>query len=140
MVGQYKRISLLLAMILIFTVWLPALAAENAASAAGGAVMTREELNRPGRKVGVSTGSASMLIVEKELPEAEIVYFEDNVSAYEAVAQGKIDAYIFARWQMQLTIDSGLRASTCWRRTWMKKCALPQAFLRSQRSRISAAG
>ena len=109
MVGQYKRISLLLAMILIFTVWLPALAAENAASAAGGAVMTREELNRPGRKVGVSTGSASMLIVEKELPEAEIVYFEDNVSAYEAVAQGKIDAYVFARWQMQLAIDSGLR-------------------------------
>ena len=49
--------------------------------------MTREELNRPGRKVGVSTGSASMLIVEKELPEAEIVYFEDNVSAYEAVAR-----------------------------------------------------
>ncbi len=67
----------------------------------------REQLNQAGMRVGVSTGSASVLIAEKELPNAEIVYFEDSATAYEAVAQGKIDAYVYDRRQMELAIESG---------------------------------
>ena len=57
-------------------------------AAADGEITTKEQLNRPGMRVGVSTGSGSVLIVEKELPEAEKVYYDDTAAAYEAVAQG----------------------------------------------------
>ena len=70
-------------------------------------ITVKEQLNQPGMKVAVSTGSASMLIAEKEFPQAEIVYYEENTIAYEAVAQGKVDAYVFDRDQMQKAIDSG---------------------------------
>ena len=79
-----------------------------AAGAFGEAGITsKEQLNQPGMKVGVSTGSSSMLAAEKEFPEATIVYLEENTIAYESVAQGKIDAYVFEREQMQKAIDSG---------------------------------
>ncbi len=68
----------------------------------------KAQLNDKSMNVGVGEGSASMLIVEKELPEANMVYL-DGVSAYEAVAQGKLDAYVYERAQMQLAIDSGLK-------------------------------
>ena len=77
------------------------------AAFAESSVTSPDQLNQPGRKVGVSTGSAAMLIAEKELPNAEIVYFEDSATAYEAVAQGKIDAYVYDRRQMELAIASG---------------------------------
>ena len=76
-------------------------------AAADGEITTKEQLNRPGMRVGVSTGSGSVLIVEKELPEAEKVYYDDTAAAYEAVAQGKLDAFVYDRIQMQLAIDSG---------------------------------
>ena len=76
-------------------------------AAADGEVTTKEQLNRPGMRVGVSTGSGSVLIAEKELPEAEKVYCDDTAAAYEAVAQGKLDAFVYDRIQMQLAIDSG---------------------------------
>lgn len=69
---------------------------------------SKEELNMKGRRVGVGEGSASMLIAERELPNADIVYL-DSVSGYEAVSQGKLDAFVFERMQMQLAIDSGLK-------------------------------
>ena len=72
-------------------------------------ITSREQLNRPGMKIGVGTGSASAEIAEKEFSNAKIVYFTENVSAYEAVAQGKADAYVFERSQMQMAIDNGLR-------------------------------
>ena len=74
---------------------------------AEGAITDIAQLNRAGMKVGVNTGSASSLIAEKVFPDAEIVYYEDNATAYEAVAQGKLDGYAYARKTMQLAIDSG---------------------------------
>jgi len=70
-------------------------------------ITEKAQLNRAGMRLGVSTGSASSLLVEKKFPEAQIVYFDDNATAYEAVAQGKADAYIFDRIQMQMAIDNG---------------------------------
>lgn len=70
-------------------------------------IVSKDQLNQPGIKIGVSTGSASVMIAEKEFSNAEIVHLGDNASAFEAVAQGKVDAYVFDRNQMQLAIDSG---------------------------------
>ena len=78
-------------------------------AAADEVITSREQLNQAGMKIGVSTGSASAEIAEKEFTNAEIVYFTENVSAYEAVAQGKADAYVFERAQIQLALDSGLQ-------------------------------
>ena len=70
-------------------------------------ISSKAQLNQSGMKVGVSTGSASVLIAEKELPNAQLMYYEDDATGYEAVAQGKLDAYIFERVQMQMAIDNG---------------------------------
>lgn len=76
------------------------------AAAGPSMISSKNDLNKDGIKVGVGEGGAAMLIVEKELPKAEIVYL-DGISGYEAVALGKIDAYIYDRRQMQLAIDNG---------------------------------
>lgn len=78
----------------------------SACSSGKRSITSKEDLNRKGTRVGTGEGSAAILIVENELPEAEIVY-QDGNSGYESVAQGKLDAYIYDRRQMQLAIDSG---------------------------------
>ena len=75
---------------------------------AEGGITSKEQLNEPGRTIGISQGSAAEDAVMAEFPEAEIAYFTDNLLGYTAVAQGKIDAYVYDRVQMQLTIDNGL--------------------------------
>ncbi len=75
---------------------------------AEGEIVSKEQLNEPGRKIGISQGSAAEEAVMAEMPKAEIAYFTDNLLGYTAVAQGKIDAFVYDRIQMQLTIDNGL--------------------------------
>ncbi len=72
-------------------------------------ITSKEQLNQPGMRVAVNTGSASMLIAEKELDKAEIVFYTDNATVYEAVAQGKVDAFVYDERQMNLAIDEGLK-------------------------------
>ena len=59
---------------------------------AEGEITSPAQLNAPGMTVGVAQGSAGERIVQEALPEAERMYFNDNPSAYLAVAQGKVDA------------------------------------------------
>ena len=66
------------------------------------------QLNSAGMKVGVDQGSAAEGAVRDLLPEAECVYYTDKFLGYEAVAQGKIDAFAFDRLQMDLAIRNGL--------------------------------
>ena len=69
------------------------------AAAAEGEITSKAQLNRPGTRIGVGTGSAAVMMVEQELPNAELVYLE-GAEGYEAVALGKIDAYVYDRRQM----------------------------------------
>ena len=62
------------------------------------------QLNQPGMLVGISQGSAAEMIVQGELPQAGLVYFTDNSTAYMALAQGKIDAYVFDIDQMRVAL------------------------------------
>ena len=75
---------------------------------AEGGITSKATLNEPGRRIGVSQGSAAEEAVAAEFPEASIVYYTDNLLGYTAVAQGKLDAYVYDLVQMQLTIDNGL--------------------------------
>ena len=79
------------------------------AASAHAEITALSQLNVLGMTVGVGQGSAAEDAVMKELPEATIVYFTDNLLGYTAVAQGKIDAYVYDLVQMQLTIDNGLK-------------------------------
>ena len=69
-------------------------------------ITTKEDLNHEWIRIGVGEGGAAEQIVEKELPKAKRMYM-GATDGYQSVAQGKIDAYIFERDQMQLAIDSG---------------------------------
>ena len=64
-------------------------------------------LTEPGVRVGVSNGTVLEQLVRNRYPEAKIYYLE-KLSGYEALAQGKIDAYIYDRKQMELALDNGL--------------------------------
>ena len=66
------------------------------------------EMNDASYTIGVATGSSGMLAAEKYLPNAKLVMYDDNISAYEAVKLGKIDAYVYDRQQMEIAVESGL--------------------------------
>lgn len=89
-------------------VWITALILLLGVARAEGEIVSKEQLNEPGRSVGISQGSAAEASVSAELPNARIVYYTDNLLGYTAVAQGKIDAFVYDRVQMQLAIDNGL--------------------------------
>ena len=88
--------------------WLFALLMLGCAALAEGDISSKAMLNAPGRRIGVSQGSAAEEAVASEFPEAAIVYFTDYLLGYTAVAQGKLDAFVADSVQMQLTIDNGL--------------------------------
>ena len=66
------------------------------------------QLNAPEMTVGIDQGSAAELTVRQELPRAKLAYFNDKPSAYLAVAQGKVDAFVFDYNQMRLAIENGV--------------------------------
>ncbi len=94
-----KRFALLLAMLL----------ALGAAACAEGDVGALSWLDDPGVRIGVDQGSAAEGIARGQFPRARIEYFTDKPSGYQAVAQGKIDAFIYDYNQMRVAIESGLQ-------------------------------
>jgi len=103
-----KRIAATAALTAFFAACVPVWGTGSRA-AADETITSREQLNRTGIRIGVGTGSASAEIAEKEFTNAQFVYFTENVSAYNAVAQGKADAFVFERSQMQMAIDNGIK-------------------------------
>lgn len=59
-----------------------------------------EDLNQPGRKVAVKTGSTGDVYATKNFPEAEIVRLADESACVTEVVQGKADGFLYD----QLTI------------------------------------
>ena len=70
-------------------------------------ISSKDMLNEPGRRIGVSQGSAGEKAVMSEFPEATIEYYTDTLLGYTAVAQDKIDAYIYDKKQMEIAIQNG---------------------------------
>ena len=66
------------------------------------------DLSKKGTRIGVGNGTVQELLVMKEFPEAELLYY-DKLNGYAAVAQGKIDAYIYDKKQMELAVANGLQ-------------------------------
>ena len=72
-------------------------------------ITSLEQLNQPGVRIGVATDSTEFSIVEKEFPKAEIVYTKDLMLSFTSVAQGKLDAFVNNRLNMELAIRNGLQ-------------------------------
>ena len=72
-------------------------------------ITSKAQLNEPGRLIGISQGSINEPQIRKEMPNATICYFTDIFLGYEAVASGKIDAFIYDKWQLELAIKNGQR-------------------------------
>lgn len=87
-----KKLLVLPAVLLLFT------ASAQADSPAAA------QLNAPGITVGADQGSAAEETVRKLLPQAKVAYYTDKFMGYTAVAQGKIDAFVYDRVQMQLAM------------------------------------
>ena len=74
------------------------------AAAAGG---DETDLSRKGVRIGVGTGTVQEKLVSELFPNAEVFYYH-HLDGYAAVAQGKLDAFVFDKKQMELAIQSGL--------------------------------
>ena len=77
-------------------------------SGAEGEITASAQLNLPGVIVGVSKGSEAEQRVKSEFPKAETAYYSDNDFGYFAVAQGKIDAFVYDYEQMRMAIENGM--------------------------------
>ena len=66
-----------------------------------------EQLNDSNKNIGVWTGSIASDYVKKEIPNAKILEYSDNIAGYIAVQEGKIDAFVFDKLQMNLAIENG---------------------------------
>ena len=67
------------------------------------------QLNDPQYTIGYEEGQSSATLLLNLYPKANLKSFTDHVVAYEALRQGKIDAFAFEILQMQLAIDEGLK-------------------------------
>ncbi|MBR1751161.1 MAG: ABC transporter permease subunit [Ruminococcus sp.] len=58
--------------------------------------------------IGAGTGASGMLAAEELLPKAKLITYDDQLTAYEEIKLGRLDAFIYDRVIMQLAIDNGL--------------------------------
>ncbi len=73
------------------------------------AITSYDQLNQPGVKIGVGSDTPEYAIVEREYPQAEVVFTSDPMAAFTSVAQGKVDAFVGNKLNMELAIYNGLQ-------------------------------
>ena len=66
------------------------------------------QLNKEGIKIGVAVDTADDELVRQFFPLAQAEYFSDNITAYTAVGQGKVDAYLYGRIYLETALRCGL--------------------------------
>ena len=101
---QNKVIQKLFALCLTLLLVLPLLPCGAMAAGSGGEI----DLSQKGVRIGVGTGTAQEKLVNELFPDSEIFYYH-HLDGYAALAQGKLDAFVFDKKQMELAIQSGLR-------------------------------
>ena len=71
-------------------------------------IISVNELNNSRYTIGVDQGSMSDLIAEEVFSEANFEYYSDKFMGYKAVADGKVNAFVYDRRQMEIAIENGL--------------------------------
>lgn len=67
------------------------------------------QLSRKGTKIGVAFNMYEYETLKKDYPDATIIAYHDHPLGYEDVANGRIDAYVYARQEMELAVESGTK-------------------------------
>lgn len=73
------------------------------------AITSLDQLNKPGRKIGMQNDTNDDKLVKETLPNAEIEYYKDAIAGYTAVKQGKLDAYVYGKLAMGIAIKNGMQ-------------------------------
>ena len=64
-------------------------------------------LYEKGIRIGVGTGTMSEQFVREELPDAQLFYY-GKYEGYKAVEEGRLDAYLYEKKQMEIAIKNGV--------------------------------
>lgn len=80
------------------------------------AITSFAQLDKPGTKIGVMFDLIEFDTLKKDYPNAEIIAYNDNPLGYKDVANGRIDAYVYAGARWSWPWKTGRRACGCWRR------------------------
>ena len=70
-------------------------------------ITSLEQLNSPECTIGMNESTGEDKVVAQKLPQAQIVYYSNPITGYTAVAQGKLDAYVFGKTSMETSIKNG---------------------------------
>ncbi len=93
--------AVLLAVSLLFS-------AKTAEAAGAGDVGGTAFLSEKGVRIGVEESTIQEHMARELYPDAEIYYY-NKVEGYTAVAQGKLDAFLYEKMQMELAVKNGMQ-------------------------------
>lgn len=71
-------------------------------------ITSLDQLNEPGRIIGVADNTNDDKMVAEKLPRAEIKYHKDAMIGYTEVSQGKLDAFVYGKTAMETAIRNGM--------------------------------
>ena len=71
-------------------------------------ITSLDQLNEPGRIIGVADNTNDDKMVAEKLPRAEIKYHKDALIGYTEVSQGKLDAIVYGKTAMETAIRNGM--------------------------------
>ena len=73
----------------------------------GAAITSLDQLGEPGRKIGVPGDMLEFDTLKSDYPNAEVLVYNDYPAAYEEVAKGRLDAFVYARREMEFALANG---------------------------------
>ena len=72
-------------------------------------ITSLEQLGEPGRKIGVPGDLLEFDTLQRDYPKAEVLAYNDKPLAYEDVANGRLDAFVYARREMEFALANGTK-------------------------------
>ncbi|MBP5230362.1 MAG: transporter substrate-binding domain-containing protein, partial [Clostridia bacterium] len=75
----------------------------------GEEIRSLEDLSRKGLKIGVEFDLPEHEQLKRDYPDAAVVAYTDYHLGYEDVSNGRLDAYVYSRIEMEFAIENGVR-------------------------------
>ena len=100
-VGRAAGIFVLLAMLLFLVT--------GCSGSGPKAITSLDQLSEPGIRIGVPGNVIEYDMLKREYPDAAVIPYTDNPLGYRDVANGRLDAYVYARVEMMLAIEHGTK-------------------------------
>ncbi|MBQ6077071.1 MAG: transporter substrate-binding domain-containing protein [Clostridia bacterium] len=72
-------------------------------------ITSLEQLGEAGRKIGVQGDMMEFDMLKRDYPNAEVLAYNDCTAAYEDVAKGRLDAFVYARREMEFALANGTK-------------------------------